>query len=68
MENKSNKILYNVAYNPETNPIEQVFSKVKTIVRRTNTTSITALIKAVDIGFKSITKEDLVNFFKHSFS
>ena len=32
MINKSNKLLYNVPYNPETNPIEQMFNKVKQFV------------------------------------
>jgi transposase len=67
MEGKTNKLLFNVPYSPETNPIEQVFSKIKYYVNKEPTTTIKQLTKAIDNGLKTITMTDLQNYFKHSF-
>lgn len=68
MKGLTNKILYNVPYNPHTNPVEQSFSKVKNDVKRENTETLTKLINAIQISINNITKNDLANYFKHSFS
>ena len=39
MEGKTNKIKYNVSYSPKTNPIEQVFNKIKAYVTKEKTTT-----------------------------
>ena len=52
MINKSNKLLYNVPYNPETNPIEQMFNKVKQFVRKEDTSTYCKLIKAINKSIK----------------
>jgi transposase len=67
MKGKTNKLLFNVPYNPETNPIEQVFSKVKYYVNKKPTTTIKQLTKAIEDALKTITVNDLQNYFKHSF-
>lgn len=66
MKNKTNKLLFNVAYNPETNPIEQCFSKVKNIIRKNKNDNIKNLTKTINKAFNSITKNDLKNYFKNS--
>ena len=68
MIGKSNKILYNVPYNPKTNPIEQVFSKIKNSVRRENTEQECYLRNAIIRAEESITTTDLNNFYNHSFN
>ncbi len=67
MDGLTNKILYNVPYSPQTNPIEQKFSKLKNDVKREDTESFSKLINAIQISINNITKNDLANYFKHSF-
>jgi transposase len=63
-----NEILYNVAYMPELNPIEQFFSKLKGIVRQKSNNHIpTKLQYNIQKAIKEIKEEDLKNFYKHSF-
>jgi transposase len=49
MSNISNKLLYNVPYNPETNPIEQMFNKIKQFVKKENTQTYKKLVRAIII-------------------
>jgi transposase len=67
MEGLSNKILYNVPYSPETNPIEQSFSKIKSTVIREDTETIPRLKNTIINTINDISTNDLSNFFKHSF-
>lgn len=54
---KSNKLLYNVPYNPKTNQIEQFFNKIKTFVRKENTSTYTKLTKAIDKTINTVTTD-----------
>lgn len=67
MEGLTNKILYNVPYSPKTNPIEQSFSKIKINVKQENTETLPKLVIAITTSIDNITKNDLVNYYKHSF-
>lgn len=67
IETTNINLLYNITYNPESNPIEHVFNKSKQIVRQEPTNNENLLINAIDKGFNSITKTDLRNFYKASF-
>jgi transposase len=62
----SNKILYNVPYNPETNPIEFVFSIIKNFVRKTEPSSIINLEKSIIKSFDLVTPKKLKHIFNHS--
>lgn len=62
----SNKILYNVPYNPNTNPIEFVFSILKNFVRKMEPSTEINLDKCIVKSFKLITKKKLNNIFDHS--
>lgn len=66
MENSKHKILFNVPYCPEYNPIEMVFSKLKSIIRRKDNSTIVRLIKNINYSFKQISKTDLNNFYSKS--
>ena len=60
----NNKLLFNVPYSPEFNPIEKNFSKVKTIVRyKNNNNNEQKLLKNINSAFKKITKTNLNNCF-----
>lgn len=63
-----NKVIYNVPYMPEYNPIEQVFSKLKSLVRQKINNHIPKKLKKnIYSSLKQIKKKDLINFYKNSF-
>jgi transposase len=62
------KIIYNVPYCPEFNPIEMVFSKFKSIMIKKNNNTSVKLLKNISESFKKISENDLINFYKHSFT
>jgi len=62
-----NKILYNVPYCSELNPIEMVFSKVKSIVHKRKTNeNIEYLKRNIKYGFRKITRNDLKGYYVKS--
>ena len=61
----SNKLIYNVPYSPEYNPIEMVFSKSKYIVRKDWKRN---LLDNIYKSIKNITATDLKSFYKKSLS
>ena len=64
-----NKILYNVPYCSEFNPIEMVFSKVKSMVhKRPNNAELRSLHKNIKYGFNKITKSNLVGYYNKCLS
>ena len=66
-ETIDNKILYNVPYMSELNPIEMVFSKVKLMVnKRNNNSDCNKLYKNINYGFNKITKSNLRGYYKKS--
>ena len=63
----SNRLLFNVPYSPEFNPIEKIFSKIKAIIRnKNNNNNEQNLLKNICSAFKKITKTNLDNCFKKS--
>jgi len=66
VNNSKNSILYNVPYNPETNPIEFVFKIIKDFVK-TNMLSVKTNIKNLILkSFKFVTSDKLNNIFNRS--
>lgn len=62
-----NRILYNVPYCSELNPIEHVFSKVKSIVHKRNNNEIASkLHRNIRYGFAKITRENLKGYYANS--
>ena len=69
IETIDNEVLYNVAYCSELNPIEMVFSKVKSIVhKRNNNENILKLINNINYGFNCITKDNLNGYYNKCLS
>lgn len=66
VKNTTNKIVYNVPYNPETNPVEHIFSIIKNNVRNKNICNIEEIKKEIIKTLKNIKKKTLANIFKHS--
>jgi transposase len=67
-EEEDLNILYNVPYNPETNPIEMIFCPIKHYVRSKNTESITTIEHSIDEYINNISKTTLKKMFDKSLS
>lgn len=63
----SNSILYNVPYNPQTNPIEFVFKIIKDFVKSKMVSVKTNIKKLICKSFKLVTSQKLKNIFNYSF-
>jgi len=55
---------YLPAYSPDLNPIEKVWSKVKTYLRRVSAKTLDALIEAVANALHTLTASDLQGYFR----
>jgi len=53
------------AYSPDLNPIENMWSKVKTHLRSAEAHTESALIEAIASALKKITSQDAANWFAH---
>src|SRR5208282_1314208 len=54
------------AYSPDLNPIEQVFSKLKALLRRMAIRTVDALWKALATITDCVTPEECINFIRHA--
>jgi len=68
IDKTTNKCLFNVPYNPHTNPIEQVFNKSKAIIKEKMSDTYDRLIRSVKYTLNNITSNDLNNFYINSFT
>jgi transposase len=59
------ELLYLAPYSPDLNPIEEAFSKVKGLLRRTGARTHEALIEAMGWALDAVTAEDARGFFEH---
>lgn len=53
------------AYSPDLNPIENMWSKVKTQLRSAEARTESALIEAIASALKKVTRQDAANWFAH---
>jgi transposase len=51
------------AYSPDLNPIEKMWSKVKTLLRGAEARTQAALIEAIAVALRKITPQDAINWF-----
>ncbi len=56
-------ILYLPAYSPDFNPIEKMWSKIKSILRKLKARTVDELKTGVDIAFKEISDVDCIGWF-----
>ena len=52
-------------YSPDTNPIELVWSKVKTLLRGVAARCWDALVDAAAVALSAVTQRDIANWFSH---
>jgi transposase len=68
IENDSNKLLYSVAYHPETNSIEEFFSQLKHYIKKQSPNTYEDIDTTIkDVLANKIKKEHLTNYLKHSY-
>lgn len=59
------KILYLPPYSPDLSPIENMWSKIKSVLRKMAARTAEEFKKAIAIAFKSVSSSDLAGWFKH---
>ena len=60
------RILYLPPYSPDLNPIEQVFSKLKTLLRKTAARTVDALWSAIGNLLDSFSSDECSNYLANS--
>jgi transposase len=58
--------IYLPAYSPDLNPIEQVFSKLKALLRKAAERTVPGLRRRIRSTLRTITKSECRNFFRHA--
>jgi transposase len=53
------------AYSPDFNPIEKMWSKIKTCLRSAQARTHPALIQAISLALASVTRQDATNWFAY---
>lgn len=59
------RLIYLPPYSPDFSPIENCWSKIKTILRRIGARTYSDLLKALHEAFDEVTKQDLLSWFTH---
>ena len=67
LEKADVKLLYLPPYSPDLNPIEKMWSKIKSILRKLKARTIQALPDAIDTAFSAVAPSDCISWFKSCF-
>ena len=59
------QLVFLPSYSPDFNPIEEAFSKVKTLLRKAKARSFEALVEATGTALSAVSEEDARSFFVH---
>jgi transposase len=65
IEQRGCELLYLPSYSPDLNPIEEAFSKMKSLIRKVEARSREALLEALGAAISAITDQDARGFFEH---
>jgi transposase len=66
VEERGADLVFLPAYSPDLNPIEEAFSKIKTIVRKAGARTREALVEAIGRALAAVTPEDAAGWFDHA--
>ncbi len=66
IEARSAGMMFLPAYSPDLNPIEQLFSKFKAVIRKFAPRSPTALVRAVNHAGDRVTPVECANYLRHA--
>lgn len=65
IEERGAELLFLPSYSPDLNPIEEVFSKIKNIVRKARARTREALDEVMGEALSAVTLEDVAGWFSH---
>jgi transposase len=65
IEKKGARLIYLSPYSPDFSPIENLWSKLKIILRSIKTTNYQELSKAIEFAFGQVTSSNIFNWFTH---
>ena len=65
IEGRGCKLLYLPPYSPDLNPIEEAFSKLKTLLRKAQARTREALLEAMGLALDAVSASDARGFFEH---
>jgi transposase len=65
IESAGAEVWYLPPYSPDFNPIEEMWSKIKHILRGLAARTFDGLIEAIGIALKQVTLQDLLGWFRH---
>ena len=66
IESRDCQLTYLPAYSPDFNPIEEAFSKIKSMLSQAGARTKDALIGALGEAFSSISVQDARGYFEHA--
>lgn len=66
IESKGAKLIYSPPYSPEFNPIEEMWSKVKSLLRKFAARTKKTFKDAIARALSAVTKKDLFGWFDHA--
>jgi transposase len=66
VEGRGAQLLFLPSYSPDLNPIEEAFSKIKSIVRKVGARTREALVEAMERALVAVTPEDAAGWFAHA--
>jgi transposase len=65
IEERGAQVLFLPSYSPDLNPIEEAFSEIKGIVRKSGARTHEALLEAIASALSAITPQDAAGWFNH---
>jgi transposase len=65
IEARGADLVFLPSYSPDLNPIEEAFSKIKSIVRKVGARTREALVEAIGRALAAVTPEDAAGWFSH---
>ncbi len=66
IEARGADLVFLPSYSPDLNPIEEAFSKIKTLVRKVGAREREALVEAIGRALAAVTPEDAASWFAHA--
>ena len=66
VEGRGADLVFLPSYSPDMNPIEEAFSKIKTLVRKVGARTREALVEAIRRALAAVTTEDAAGWFAHA--
>jgi len=59
-------VCYLPPYSPDLNPIEMMWSKIKSILKKTKARTVDALLAALPVAFHAVSVSDIIGWFYQS--